>query len=69
MDDKEAAICDSDIAAEKQKAENELNGNGRVVLRKSGTEPVIRVMVEAENEKQCDDICTALIDKIAAKGY
>lgn len=69
VDDKEAAICDSDIAAEKQKAENELNGNGRVVLRKSGTEPVIRVMVEAENEKQCDDICTALIDKIAAKGY
>ncbi len=43
--------------------ENELAGKGRVLLRKSGTEPVIRVMVEAEQEKQVLD-CTQKIAKV-----
>ncbi|MDO4608450.1 MAG: phosphoglucosamine mutase [Clostridia bacterium] len=33
--------------------ENKINGKGRVLLRESGTEPVIRVMVECENESDC----------------
>ncbi|MBE8596560.1 phosphoglucosamine mutase [Xenorhabdus sp. BG5] len=41
--------------------ETELNGRGRVLLRKSGTEPLIRVMVEGEDEKQV----TALAHRIA----
>jgi len=39
------------VAASIRAAENELNGNGRVVVRYSGTEPLARVMIEAESEK------------------
>jgi len=45
-------------------AEKHLNGNGRLLVRKSGTEPVIRVMAEGEDEtlirKLVDDICDAV---------
>jgi phosphoglucosamine mutase len=50
-----AAICDG-VAA----AELELANTGRVVLRASGTEPVIRVMVEGENEDQITRLAKAL---------
>ena len=43
-------------------AEAELAGRGRVLLRPSGTEPVVRVMVEGEDRAQCQ----RLADKIAA---
>ena len=44
------------------KAEEKLQGNGRVLLRKSGTEPVVRVMAEAEEES----ICMECVDGIIA---
>lgn len=44
-----------------QEVEKELNGKGRVLLRKSGTEPLIRVMVEGEDETQV----TAMANRIA----
>ncbi|WP_368897229.1 phosphoglucosamine mutase [Morganella morganii] len=44
-----------------QEVEKELNGKGRVLLRKSGTEPLIRVMVEGEDEAQV----TAMANRIA----
>jgi phosphoglucosamine mutase len=34
-----------------------LGNNGRIVLRASGTEPLVRVMVEAEDEAECERIC------------
>lgn len=45
--DKKAAMEDSEILAEYEKVEKELEGNGRILLRASGTENLIRVMVEA----------------------
>jgi phosphoglucosamine mutase len=51
------------IAQAIQEAENSLNGNGRVVVRYSGTEALARVMVEAEDEATM----TALADSIAGK--
>ncbi len=47
-------------------AETELAETGRVVLRASGTEPVIRVMVEGENEAQVVSIAKRLADVVAA---
>jgi phosphoglucosamine mutase len=45
------AMSDPRVAAAVEAAETALAGRGRVVLRASGTEPVIRVMVEAEEEE------------------
>jgi phosphoglucosamine mutase len=39
-----------------------LEGRGRVLVRPSGTEPLVRVMVEAPDEAECDEICTRLVE-------
>ena len=46
-------------------AESELDGAGRVVLRPSGTEPVVRVMVEAESEQRAEEVARALAAAVA----
>lgn len=46
-------------------AEREIADSGRVVLRASGTEPVIRVMVEGENERQVIDLAEKLAAVVA----
>lgn len=48
------------------RAEAKLAGGGRIVLRPSGTEPVIRVMVEGRDEKQVREICRELASVVAA---
>ena len=53
VSDKAAVMNDTDVKALSNKTESELAGSGRVLLRKSGTENVIRVMVECENEEKC----------------
>ncbi len=49
-----------DVKTEIDKIETELNGLGRVLLRASGTEPLVRVMVEAEDEKYVEKYCDYL---------
>lgn len=53
VSDREAALEDEGVRSVLLHIERELEGKGRIVLRKSGTEPVIRVMVEAESEEEC----------------
>ena len=65
--DKDTVLSDSDVLNEKQIAEEKLNNNGRVLLRKSGTEPVIRVMVEAESDSLCAETANKIADVIKAK--
>ena len=52
------------IQAAIRAAEKELDGNGRVVVRYSGTEALARVMVEAESEKKMESICAAIAGEI-----
>lgn len=58
--DKDAVIGDEAVKAACKRAEGIINGNGRVLLRKSGTEPCVRVMVESESEALCDELCESI---------
>ena len=46
-------------------AENALGDTGRVVLRTSGTEPLVRVMVEGENLQQVEFLVNELLTKVS----
>jgi len=54
----------SAIAGAIAAAEGELNGNGRVVVRYSGTEALARVMIEAESKEQMDRLADKIVSAI-----
>ena len=66
-DKDETLNCDQVKAAVKQ-AEAELGDDGRVVLRKSGTEPLLRVMVEATSHELCEEKVDFIIDAMRKAG-
>ena len=47
-------------------ASKSIEGRGRILIRKSGTEPLIRVMVELDNTEECDALAHKLADKVKA---
>lgn len=55
------------VAAEVAAVERELSGRGRVLVRPSGTEPLVRVMVEAPSEGEANDLCRRLAGEIEAE--
>lgn len=69
VSDKETVMNDEKVIEAKNEAEAGLNGDGRVLLRKSGTEPLIRVMVEAKTDEKCRETAEAIIKVIREKGY
>jgi phosphoglucosamine mutase len=60
---------DPDVQAEVAKVSEALGENGRILLRESGTEPVIRVMVEADSNETCEKYVDQVIAVIKAKGH
>ena len=62
--DKDAVLNHSDISEIVAQVTEELAGNGRVLLRKSGTEPLLRVMVEASDYTVCEEKVKSIIDVI-----
>lgn len=58
---------DAEIVEEIKKIEESLNGRGRVLIRPSGTEPLVRVMLEGENQEEIDKIANNLANMILAK--
>ena len=67
--DKKTVHEDKDVQAAVAYVEQELKEDGRILVRESGTEPLIRVMVEAATEELCDSYTRHVINVIKEKGY
>ena len=67
--DKAAVRQDADVQAAVKSAERELGEDGRILVRESGTEPVIRVMVEALSKEDCERLAGSVAETIRKKGY
>lgn len=67
--DKDAAMEDKAVLAAAEAAEKKLSGAGRVLLRKSGTEPLVRVMAEAATQEACQEAVDSIVAVIAAQGH
>lgn len=67
--DKKTAQDDPEVQAEVQKVADALGDTGRILLRQSGTEPVVRVMVEAETNAICEKYVDQVIDVMKARGH
>ena len=65
--DKEQALNNEKVQQAKQEAEEMLNGDGRILLRKSGTEPVIRVMAECSQQELCDKCVDHIVNALKAE--
>ena len=61
-----ALVAHGDVVRARESIESELSGQGRVVLRASGTEPVVRVTVEAQDEATVDRLVRKLADAVSS---
>ncbi len=66
---KPAVLEDSVVLSELNDIEKLIGGKGRILLRQSGTEPVIRVMAECEDPQKCEEYVDRLITKIVEEGH
>ena len=67
--DKKEAQNDPEVQAVIQEVEASLGDEGRVLVRESGTEPVVRVMVEADSDEKCSENVRKIIDKMRERGF
>ncbi len=64
VSDKKAALTGEKVLSAQKEAEAALEGRGRLLLRESGTEPVIRVMVECDDEELCRSCAERVADAV-----
>ena len=67
--DKQEAQADPDVQAAVAAVADELGNTGRILVRESGTEPLVRVMVEAPAQEQCQILAQRVVDVIKEKGH
>ena len=67
--DKRAAQDDPAVQAAVASVAERLGSSGRILVRESGTEPLVRVMVEAESQSLCEECVASVVDTIIAGGY
>ena len=67
--DKAAVLADADVQQSLKEVEELIAGKGRALLRQSGTEPVIRVMIESESEDKCVEYAQKIVDTIIERGH
>ena len=68
VEDKAATVNNERVLSAVRLAEDKLGRHGRILLRESGTEPVVRVMVEAERETDCREYCEYVESVIRGEG-
>jgi phosphoglucosamine mutase len=64
--DRDVAAADAGLAAAIAEEDRRLEGRGRVLVRPSGTEPLVRVMVEAPTAQEADTVCERLVSAVQA---
>ena len=64
---RDSFYTDSEVKAAVESAKTEMGKSGRVVVRVSGTEPLVRVMVEGENKEQIDRLANQVADVVRAR--
>ena len=69
VDDKDATLNDPAVVAAEQAVTERLGDEGRILVRKSGTEPVLRVMVEAATHALCEENVASVIDAMQKSGH
>ena len=67
VNDRDAAMTDAEVMQAIDAVDADLAGNGRVFVRASGTEPLIRVMAEAETQKICEEQCEKVASVVRRK--
>ena len=67
--DKAKVLADTYVISAKEEVEKIINGKGRILLRQSGTEPVIRVMVESETQEKCEEYADMVAKVIIERGH
>lgn len=65
--DKHAVTENAKVAAIIETVEEEMAGNGRILVRPSGTEPLVRVMVEASTEADCENYVNRIVEVVKAE--
>lgn len=68
VSDKQAVTSNENVLAVRDRITSELGDNGRILLRESGTEPVIRVMVEAATDALCEKYVDEMISVMNSEG-
>jgi phosphoglucosamine mutase len=69
--DRDAAMADEELLAAAAREGDALAGRGRVLVRPSGTEPLVRVMVEAPTAEEADAACerlVAVVERVSPAG-
>lgn len=67
--DKETVLQSVSVQESIRKTEDELKGQGRILVRASGTEPVIRILAEAREKEVCEKCVKTIADRIKAEGF
>ena len=69
VSDKNATMEEERVKDAVKEAEKKLDGKGRVLVRASGTEPVVRVMSEAKEQKDAEEAVSEVVEKLRELGY